>query len=194
MSNSLTLYDIERGLAEALAARDEAKTPEELSAAELALSVYADQELKKADGYINTIKAMEAAVEYRKAERDRHGLAAKRIQSSADWLKQHALAVMQEWGVRRIEGRTAGTLLVRANGGPQPLIVQDEILPSEYKLVTITLPQSEWNHILGDTSWDIHFRQNGVVADNGEIRRCLDAGGDVPGAHYGERGESLQVK
>jgi hypothetical protein len=136
--SGLTLFDIERGLHEALTVWQEADTAEELEAAELALRTYAELELRKADGYITTIRAMEAAETLAKCERDRQASRAKSIHARIDWLKQFAGSCMSAWGKKRIEGKL-GALTLRGNGGVQPLtITNPALVPDELCTVTIT--------------------------------------------------------
>ena len=169
--SGLTLYDIEQGLSEALAAREAAgDDPEKLEAAELVLQTYAEAELKKADGYISTIKAIEGAIEARKAERDRQSIRIRALQNSVDWLKQYALGIMQSNDIKRIDGKT-GSLVVRNNGGIRPLTITESELPAEYKIKEVI-----------------------YKADKDKIRAALENGIDVPGARLDERGQSLTIR
>ena len=170
MQNGLTLYDIEKGLVEALESRQLAETPQELEAAELALATYAEQELKKADGYIATFRSLKAAIANRKAEAQRQIDAARTLQASLDWLSHYAIATLEHWGVKAIEGKT-GKISLRGNGGQHPLTVDENLLPAEYlKTETIVKP------------------------DTARIRADIEAGIPVPGCRLEERGVSLSVK
>ena len=143
--SDLSLFDIERALHELLDAWQEAATPEALAAAEQAIAVYAQVEVRKADGiaaYLRGCDVMAGAARdeaIRQTKRQQTWLARK------DCLKAFVYDTMNSFGVRKIEGKTA-TLSIRGNGGVQPLTVYDaSLVPDELCDVTVTMSAFEWS-------------------------------------------------
>lgn len=122
-SEDLTLFDIEAGLAEALAAREEAATPEEIAAADLAIEAYRPAEVAKIDsiaGYLRHCLLMTMAA---KVEADRMTARAKAWEGRRKRLLEFVQRSMNAMGKRRLEGRV-NTLLLKVNGGRQPVEIQ----------------------------------------------------------------------
>jgi hypothetical protein len=173
--SDLTLFDIEKGLHEALTVWQEAETAEQLDAAELALRTYAELELREADGYITTIRGLEAAETLAKCERDRQAARAKSIRARIDWLKQFAAGCMSAWGKKRIEGKL-GALTLRGNGGVQPLTITDPALvPDELKDITVTMRLSAWSDLLKKAGLEFVavVGNTQLVPSNERIREAL---------------------
>lgn len=147
MSTSLSLFDIEAGLHELFDVWQDAKTPEELQAAESAIQAYARAEVQKVDGVRRYIKACDAQ---EKAAREEAKLQSERAAmwgARRDRLKQFCFETMKSFGRQKIEGST-GYLRIQANGGKQSVIVSDEaMVPDEFCTVTVTMPRALWRRL-----------------------------------------------
>ena len=205
----MNLYDIEAGLSEALTVWQEAMETDALEsqageqtqaerilAADLALRTYAELELRKVDGYIATMRTLTAALAYRKAEAARHRKAAEGIQNALDWLKQYAQTAMEVWGKKRLEGKT-GYLLLKGNGGKQPVTITDgSLVPDEFCTVTATIPMDLWSEVvLALDGEDLSRVRTGPrVPSLSLIGEALERGDGVPGARLENRGQHVEVK
>jgi len=147
-SDDLSLYDIAAGLQEALAAREDAATPEEQATADQAIAAYMEAEVSKVDGiaaYARHCRAMHAEA---KAEAERLTARAAAWDGRRKRLLDFVQRVMEQTGRRRIEGKLS-TLLLQANGGKQAVRIDDEsLLPDEYCDVEGKIPAWIWRQIL----------------------------------------------
>jgi hypothetical protein len=170
-SQELTLFQIERDLVTLMDARAEADTQARLEGCDEAIAEYVIREVEKVDnirGYLRHCEVMEAAAA---AEADTQKRRAEAWGNRADALKRACVMALGIAGKKSVEGRT-GQLSIRANGGKLPLIIDDETaIPSDYTPMTITYP-----------------------LDKDKLRKALEAGEGVPGAHLAERGVHLVVK
>ena len=163
-----TLYDITGRLFELLAiADDEDIEPEVFKDTLEGIEGEYDD---KIESYCKAIKNLEAEVKAISDEKKRLDSKRKRLESNIDRMKDTVLG-----SLRLMNKTSAGGKVLRAsirkNGGVLPLIVEaaPDDLPFEFQRVT-------------------------VEADNEAIREALDKGIGLTFAHYGERGESLNIK
>lgn len=202
MSDSLSLYEIERELAELLAAREEATEPEQCTELENAIRLYVEGQVRKVDGvraYVRNCEAMAAAA---KEEAERQAERARVWTEKGKRFKQFILDVMQAFGLKKLEGRT-GTLTVCSNGGKQPVTITDETLvPDEYCSYTLTFTGAEFAELLRDMkneSESFGLKAGALAAtarrkaDEDRMREALQAG-PVAGARLEPRGVHLRVK
>ena len=93
-----------------------------------------------------------------------------KLEKNIDRMKKTVFESLQAMGKREAGGKVLKAKL-RMNGGVLPLVLDaaPDDLPFEYQICH-------------------------VEADNKAIREALDKGVELNFAHYGERGESLQIK
>lgn len=148
MSDKLTLWDIDDALHSLLLMREEEGiTDEERAAIDGQIRVWCDAQLAKVDGirgYLKHAKMMEEAAAAEAASlRTRAAI----WEARAKRLKEFVIAIMEQRGVNRLEGRT-GQLRIQANGGKRSLrITCVDLVPDEYQLVTITIPIRTWANL-----------------------------------------------
>lgn len=132
MSDTLSLYHLEQTLVELMAMLTEPDLqPEEREAIEGQIKEYVAQEVRKVDnirGYLKHCGMMlEAAKAEARAQLDR----AAKWEAKRDALKDLVKRAMEAFEVKRLEG-TTGAFSLRANGGKQPVIVDNpELVPDE---------------------------------------------------------------
>lgn len=130
----------------------------------------------KVESWLKVIRNKEADIKARKELADELTKKNKRDENTIKRMKDTLLRVMQLTGTKKA-GTEILSASVRANGGSLPILYADGIkedplqLPKEYVLgVTTYKPNTE------------------------KIREALDAGVQIPGVAYGERGEYLAIK
>lgn len=143
MTNSLSLYTIEDGLAELLEAReatladirlletagdksdsndlDECKHA--LAVIEKTLAEYLTLEVRKVDNYHRFLTAAKALIADIRQEEARITARRKRLEAASAWLRERALAAMAIIGKKRVDGAGGRYLLAKGNGGLAPLVV-----------------------------------------------------------------------
>src|SRR5882757_1557114 len=128
----LSLFSIESGLHELFDAWQNAETPEQLEAAEVAIRACAEAEVRKVDNirrYWRACDQMAAAAKHEAATQTER---ARLWESRRDRLKAVVYAVMDQFGLKKLEGQT-GQLLLKGNGGKQAVEIHDELLvPDEF--------------------------------------------------------------
>ncbi len=145
--SGISLLGIESDLHDLFTWWQEADTPEEIEAAEVAIRACAEQEVRKVDGirkYWRLCDQMEAAAKF-EAETQR-----KRAQMWAarrDRLKLLVQDVMTAFHMKKLEGQT-GSLYLKGNGGRQAVEISNpELVPSEYMRVTVDMRSDVWHEI-----------------------------------------------
>lgn len=204
MSN-LTLWEIEKGIVELFDARDEADTPEAQRACEQAIAEYFAREVSKVDAIRGLYKHFDAlAVAARQEARD-IATRAQIFERRCDSIKEMAKVVMEANGLTRLEGRS-GRLLLKGNGGLQPLEVTDPAqVPDECCKMVGWLGADMWAELIRfyemtENGQQPVFFEAGVdyklerVVDNDRTRTVIEQEGGVPGARLGERGKHVEVK
>ena len=198
----LTLWDIESAWVELMQARTEAEglpmdeREQAVAAVDEAMAQYTRSELQKADsiiGFCRHLKMLETSAKEQAAYQSKRAATAGALLSRIKGIAQSA---MEAAGKKRIDGRT-GYLLVKNNGGLAPLKIQEDVLPDEYRDITVTIPL-EMFHMLQD-----EFPELGPVSApkatpafpaNDRIRKALAEGTGVPGAWLEDRGSHVEVK
>lgn len=206
-TESLTLYELEDGLREAVdswedareavavvpADDEEGRTAALLryNNAEAALKAYLAEEVRKVHGiasYIRYCDAMEDLCdqEVKRLRERRESWAARR-----DRVKSVVLGVMQQFDVKKFE--TASAVLRRqANGGTVAPIITDPLnVPSRYVRLTVQMTQEQFEQLPMALRMKLNVREREFSTS--KIASALAAGEDVPGAKAGERGEHLRV-
>ncbi len=124
----------------------------------------------KVEGWCKVIKSLEATADALKNEEKR--LKAKRdtLENRIKWMKEAVRRALEAVGKKKAGGDIF-TASIRPNGGKLPLVldVDEDKVPFEFQKVAVS-------------------------ANKDAIRDALDSGRTLDFAHYGERGESLQIK
>ena len=150
----LNLWNIEDDLRALVDLRDETETgpfdgsDDERRAALAQLDVayhdYIHREITKVDGCRSFWRTAETAIENARAEAKRQMDRVKSWEAKFSRLKAMIASVMDERGLKKLEGKT-GSFLLKTNGGKQPVIVTDPALvPDEFCEVTVTMSAAAW--------------------------------------------------
>ncbi len=214
--SDLSLFGIESGLHELFDAWQNAETPEEVVAAEVAIRACAEAEVRKVDGirrYWRACDQMAAAAKHEAATQTER---ARLWESRRERLKAVVYAVMDQFKLKKLEGQT-GQLLLKGNGGKQAVDIYDEsLVPEFYKTITVSMALSQWNALLrlaevtgvADAKSTIS-PSNSLIAEvlnrncplcegEGALKGCAECGGSgkqsVPGCRLAPRGQHVEVK
>jgi hypothetical protein len=163
----MTLYELTDELLTILAMAEDDDDDEALKGSWEAVNLeYND----KIEGYCKVVKQMEADCYAIREEEKRLADRRKRIERRIEWMKGNIKISLEAVGKRKAGGKLF-TASIRANGGQLPLVVEAkaEELPAEFR--------------------KIEFK-----ADNAAIREALEAGRELEFAHFGERGETVNIK
>lgn len=162
----MTLYELTEELLQIIDIAEEDGEDEALIGSWEAVSGEFDD---KVEAYCKVITQLDADAQALKSEEKRLSERRKRIEKRTDWMRQKVKEYMTAVGKRKAGG-TLFTASIKTNGGVLPLIVEGKAadLPAEFQRVV-------------------------YEADNGAIRDALEAGRELPFAHFGERGESLKI-
>jgi len=219
--SSLTLYAIEDALLGLLTAREElietdrliesadnlspaergeaiAENEAEIQQVEKALAEYVAREIGKVDGIHHYLTHATVVAKEARAEAEAMRNRAVRIEANVARLKALCCDVMAAAGKKRIDGTAGRYLLRKGNGGLAPLVVQEDILPENFRDVTVRVPKQWWRELLASLPPEEMPGESTIVtlvdeSANARIRECLKYM-EIPGAHLGERGEHLEAK
>jgi hypothetical protein len=200
---------------------DTPATAEELAAVDGEIDRYMQTLAKKVDGVAGLLLEWKARREAITSERARLKTLLERIEARDARLRDYVAMVMGRQptpgrGPRRLRGSTS-ELVLRANGGPVPLLVnQPELVPDELKTVEVTLRYDLWQQLLRGAAREL---ADGIRADarqkitlsNALIRQelekpCVACGGagcaecgntgskSVPGAYLGDRESWIEIR
>lgn len=193
-----TLYDISAEMMLLHSRREEAEYEGDVDAAaviDAEIQRYLNENLpQKVDsirGYLADQANAEAA---HRAEADFHIAAAARAKNNIERVRGYCLGVMQHFGQKAYKG-ALHTIRRKANGGVRPLeIRQPELVPDQYRRVTITMSLDAWRRIVA--KWTAPGEDMDVKEAPHEpwIRAALERGSAVPGCTLLERGEHLEVE
>jgi hypothetical protein len=224
----LSLYTIDSQLEELIEYRqsrtEDADTPateEELAAVDGEIKSYLAVLAKKVDGVTGLLLEWRARREAIVAERARLKTLLARIEARDARLRGYVEMIMSrqpapDRGPRRLRGNTS-ELVLRANGGPVPLLVQQpDLVPHEFQIAEITMRFDLWEQLLRSADLELAERITAdaklkVQASNTLIRQeldspcpacggagCAECGGtgskSVPGAYLGPRGSWIEVR
>ena len=187
MTENLSLYHIEQDLAELMGARDEElqainegtrKDADGLAAIDQAIKEYAAREVAKVDGIRGYLRWAKVQIEAAEAEAEKQAARAKQLKAGAERLKQFVVSVMQDAGKKSIEG-TTGKLLVKGNGGLEPLVISDDsLIPDNLCWMEGRIRADAWKVIQESHAFLVHefpsfLIQLTRVASNTLIREAL---------------------
>ncbi len=154
MTQSLSLYEIEHELLELLRMRDQATEegapPAEIEAIDQALSDYFTREVRKVNHIAEAIHSYEAAAAQALSEAKRMKERAESLDNTAKRIKAATLRAMQDHRVRVLE-TAEHRLRVQANGGKEPLEIEDETLvPQAFQGVNVRMSVRLWRSLSRD--------------------------------------------
>lgn len=135
MSESLTLYDLETGLAEAaerlFELQNQPETPQDIEEALAILETYITESVVKRDNcgrYLQSLDATNDAIDNQIAWLQEKQ---KRIRKRRTSFSNYLLFIMYKLGVKKLEGTVFS---FRARQNPVSVVIEDESkIPAEYK-------------------------------------------------------------
>lgn len=151
------LFEIEDHIEAMFNSIEMVESPELKAEAEAEIARYLEAEIRKVDsvaGYLAQCAAQQLAA---KAEIDRLRERMNAWESRESRVREYVQRVMEQFGERKLEGRTA-TFMLRAV--PASVVITDEAeIPEEFKRSTVT-----------------------ISVDKKAIKKAIDEGRDIPGA------------
>lgn len=132
---SLTLYEVETELMEALEMSDDSDPtfPQPL---DTVIALYLEGAIEKRDRVAGFLKHLETQAEFAAAEIKRLQDRKRKFENAQKRLKDNIAHVMALTGQKKLEGKTS-TLSLRKNP-PRVVIVDEELVPAEFKTRTET--------------------------------------------------------
>lgn len=195
----LSLYEIDNTLSDLIAMREEVTDPNEITAIDGEIREWVNQELLKFDRCFGYIKGEEQRASMAKEVAAEATKWQKIHENRAKRVRQVVKEVMESRGIPKLE-RAVGSFSIRNNGGPTPLEIPDpELLPDEYKRITISMPQTTWNRVQQLLEHEDHGLLLSLLmtvtktADEKKVREALTAGELVSGATLKPRGTNLTI-
>ncbi len=201
LTQSQSLFQLEHELVELMALREEmAEAGEDVTACDQQIAEYVNvREPAKADSCGAHIRHGRMVAAAARAEAARLNGIADQWEKREEYLKERWKFAMEQFDIKRIEGKNT-KLLLRGNGGFAPLTITDEaLLPDEMcdyigpvageDMVTIVkcLAPNDRNIVLAA------LRKLERHPSNGKIREALKRG-PVAGVRLDERGTHLEVR
>jgi len=186
---SLSLYRIDETLAQLVALRQEMTqddppaTMEELAVVDEQIRQYMLVELpKKVAGTCAIFRKIKGSIALAKMERDRIDAVIDALEQQDSWLKGYVAEILEKQpmpakGCRKLEGAEGSKLMLKGNGGVQPLDINPAMVPVEYRDLTVRIPKLAWAlaiNALGATGAQIP--EYTIVSDepsNARIREAL---------------------
>ena len=194
------------GEREVTLAPDILETEAEIKTCDALIRAYVSKEIEKVDSCSHVLLELTARSAIHRQEADRLYMLAKSEESTRDRIKELILAVMEEFGEKRLRGRVHDLVSV-GNGGVQPLVIaQPDLVPKALQRVTVKCSRPIWDLMRGylDRFWGDHanITADDLMAnvrvesepDNASIRAALVKGEGVPGCRLDPRGKNLQIK
>ena len=214
--DNLSLYQIEADLQELMVCLEEAENEATREAVEQGIREYLEREVRKVDGVRAYLKHCEVMAAAATAEMRVQAQRAAAWTARAKKLIDGCKSSMESFGVKRLEGNT-GTLVLKGNGGVQPLEIADEsLVPDEYCRAVVELPYRDWLYMVECAGPEVSIPKPKRLVDNSSVRKaitepcwacegrcstdspcslCGNTGlAGVPGAQLGPRGTHLEVK
>lgn len=165
-ASSMTLYSISDHLITLLDTYDLCPTDEARAECEAEIRRVVEQQIRKVDDFCRFLAHLESQADFAACEIERLKERKTAFENLGERLEQYAIRIMQSLNLRRLDGNTS-RLLLRHNA-PGVEIDNQELVPARYKTV----------------------RQE-ISVDKRAIKRAIDGGEDVPGAHLREPSTSL---
>ena len=194
LAGTLTLFQVEQSLALlAESAEEEGLTPE----LEQALIRYMEGAVEKRDRVAEFILFCEGMADLAKAEVKRLQARQKHFEATAERVSTMVLRVLDFLAVSKLEGRTH--TLKKRKCPASVKVVEEEKIPPAYKRITVTLPMTEWQKLLGgipdvlQTAIVASIRKQEVSLDLEAIKQALNGEQNVDGADLVVNKFKLQV-
>lgn len=200
MSTDLSLWRIDETLAQLLSLREEMTADgENIAEVEKQIAEYMQALPAKVSGVCAMFrmwKSQQAAI---KAEEDRLHELRKRVEANEARLKEYCAYVLEQQpepkkGCKKLIGADGSQLMLKGNGGLEPLQIDESVLPDDYREVTVRMPLEMWRDIsktFAAESWAKIVDQG---PDNTAIRAAIQQHGGIPGARLLERGQHLEIR
>lgn len=198
---SKSLFEIEETLAALIESADTV-TPEQEEEFIEDIAAALEAEAVKCDAYERYLRHCEMQAAFAKAERQRLKEREEKFERALEKAKSYLVRVIRAFGkdakgkFRRLEGTI---IRFRIQGGADSVTIQDEAaIPSRYKNLTIKLPATIWEQILGlvnpeDRAWvleQVHIAEAAISKT--AIKIDLESKIAVPGAKLNEDQFSLR--
>lgn len=205
---SMTLWNLEQGLADLFERRGELTVPEasgiesfvELQEVDLAIAEYIKAEVQKVDGVRGWWKHLEMMRDAAKAEAKAMQDRAQSAERQLTVLKNAIQITLEEmqWRAgkpRKLEGKTGSISLV-GNGGRRPVVITDEsLIPDEYRTVTVKMNAELWRKVCAALPDLAGLQECKKDPNLTLIYNALESGMDgVPGAVLAPLGSHVRVK
>lgn len=172
-------------------------TPEELAAVDAEITKYLEALPKKVSGVVAVFRDWQSKRETAKKERDRYAKIVQHFDGLEKRLKEYCAAILERQpepkkGARKLVGADGSMLILKGNGGLQPLEITDAAaIPEELNTVTCEMPADLFRRL--SANWE-GLKVVSVGPNNAAIRAVIQAEGGVPGARLLERGQHVEVK
>ncbi len=207
---NLSLYHIDEELTQLLQYREErmgdVEPPDEDEVAALNSEIrrYLEalpRKVASVAGYIRSLDGQEAM-----ADREAARIAAfkARIKARRELLKSYVADILEKQpqpakGCKKLTGADGSVLMLKGNGGLAPLKIQEDVLPSEYRDVTVRFPAVSFGIIrdaLYSEGWAVGESVTKISDEpaNARIRDAIKEGREVPGAWLLERSNHVEVR
>lgn len=157
--SELSLYHLDNELLNLLAYRDERlsdsdapPTDEEISAVDGEIRKYLEALPAKVSGVAAIFRMWRGQVATIKTEADRLAGLRRSIETREAWLKEIVAGVLDHQpepkkGCKKLIGSDGSQLMLKGNGGVQPLEITAELVPDEYQVVTVRMASEKWDNI-----------------------------------------------
>ena len=164
--SSLTLYEISDHLVSLLDTFDLCETDEQRAECNAEIERYVDAQIRKVDSFCRFLSHLESQTELAEKEIKRLKAREAVFANLLERLEKYAIFTMQRNNLRKLDGDTA-KLMLRVNTRGVD-IDNEELVPAKFKTI----------------------RQE-IQIDKRGIKKAIDAGEEVPGAHLREPSVSL---
>lgn len=154
---TLSLYRLDQELTDLLELReqileDSLPGDADLTGVDAEIQAYMEQLPSKVDGVAHVLRHFTEQADFADREIKRLKARKAQIEENAQRLKDYAAAVIEKQpapakGCRKLVGQHS-TLMLKGNGGVQPLVIaQPELVPEEYRLVIATFRADEYERL-----------------------------------------------
>lgn len=174
-------------------ANDPEITEEERAIARQEIERYLRCEVRKVDnirGYLRHCEVMEAAAA---EESRRQSAMAREWAARAGQVKSYCASVMQEFGEKKLVGKT-GQLVCKGNGGLQALTIEDpQAIPEQYFIALIQMPLPLWKQVRQACEWQ-EINLDGTTLKTEVDMKAVREDMPVSGARLEPRGQHIEVR
>ena len=191
VANGLLKQPLRQDVAEAIK-----ETKAELATIDGLIRAYISKEVQKVDNTARLLLELKARAGVHRAEAERLYMLAKSEEATEARVKELVLAVMDEFGEKKLFG-ASHQLMAKGNGGVRAVTVaQADLVPAHLQRVTVRMTQFDWANIAKPVmdrnayAYEVlHTEPN-----NTAIRQVLESGAGVPGCRLEDRGKHLGIR